>query len=267
MRVSQRGRMALGRFGIADVQLLAVDADQLGGEALTCLRRQDRLERPVLAGDEGIDLALPLDDEPHGDGLDAAGGQTGAADLVQERAEGVADETVDDASRLLRIDQVLVDAPRVQNASRIAGSVISLKVTRRALSLGTWAASATCHAMASPSRSRSVVAVDGIGPLGRPLDLGDLLAPVVGHDVLGLEVMVDVDAELALAGVLRKVTDVAVGGQDTVVRAEVALDRSRLCRRSHDHKVLWHAGSLAPPAARTVNWNGGASAGASALAR
>ena len=42
------------------------------------------------------------------------------------------------------------------NASRIAGSVISLKVTRRVLAAGTWAASATCQAIASPSRSRSV---------------------------------------------------------------------------------------------------------------
>ena len=65
--------MALGGFGIGDVQLLLVDADELGGEALPCGRRQDRLERPVLAGDEGVDLALPLDDEPHRDGLDAAG--------------------------------------------------------------------------------------------------------------------------------------------------------------------------------------------------
>ena len=42
------------------------------------------------------------------------------------------------------------------NASRMAGSVISLKVTRRVLAAGTLAASATCQAMASPSRSRSV---------------------------------------------------------------------------------------------------------------
>ncbi len=42
------------------------------------------------------------------------------------------------------------------NASRIAGSVISLNVTRRVLAGGTLAASATCQAMASPSRSRSV---------------------------------------------------------------------------------------------------------------
>ena len=205
-----------------------------------CRRRQDRLERPVLAGDERADLALPLDDEPHGDGLDAAGRQA-APDLArQERAEGVADETVDDSSRLLRIDQVLVDAPRVRErfADRRFGDLAEGDAARLvARDMG---------GLRDVPRDGLAFAVevggqvDGIGPLGRPLDLGDLLAPVVGHDVLGLEVMVDVDAELALAGVLRKVTDVAVGGQDTVVRAEVALDRSRLCRRFHDHKVLWH---------------------------
>ncbi len=42
------------------------------------------------------------------------------------------------------------------NASRMAPSVISLKVTRRVFSAGTSAAAATCQAIASPSRSRSV---------------------------------------------------------------------------------------------------------------
>ncbi len=42
------------------------------------------------------------------------------------------------------------------NASRMAPSVISLNVTRRVLPAGTRAASATCQAIASPSRSRSV---------------------------------------------------------------------------------------------------------------
>ena len=41
-------------------------------------------------------------------------------------------------------------------ASRMALSVISLKVTRRVFAAGTCAASATCQAIASPSRSRSV---------------------------------------------------------------------------------------------------------------
>ena len=240
MGVPKRGCVAIGGFRIADVQLLPVDADELGGEALPCRRRQDRLERPVLAGDERGDLALPLDDEPHRDGLDAAGRQAAANLARQERAEGVADQTVDDAPRLLRVDEVLVDAPRVGErlADRRFGD----------LAEGDAARLLARHVRRLRDVPRDGLAfavevggqVDGVGTLRRPLDLGDLLATVVGHDVFGLEVVVDVHAELALARVLRQVADVAVRGQDAVVRPEVALDRARLCRRFHDHEVLWH---------------------------
>ena len=89
-------------------------------------------------------------------------------------------------------------------------------------------------------------------PLAALLDVVDLLAAVVGDDVLGREVVVDVDAELALAGVLGQVADMAVGGEDAVVVAEIALDRPRLGRRLDDHEVLRHGrecstGSFAHP--------------------
>ena len=83
---------------------------------------------------------------------------------------------------------------------------------------------------------------DVVGPAGGLLDRRDLLAPVLRDDVLGLEVVVDVDAELALARVLGQVADVAVRGEDLVVLAEVALDRPRLGGRLHDHEVLRHGG-------------------------
>ena len=92
----------------------------------------------------------------------------------------------------------------------MAGSVISLKVTRRVLSRGTWAASATCQAIASPSRSRSVARKTWSAPRGGLLDVGDLLAAVVRDHVVGCEVVVDVHAELALAGILGQVADMAV---------------------------------------------------------
>jgi hypothetical protein len=62
------------------------------------------------------------------------------------------------------------------------------------------------------------------------LDRVDLLLPVVGDHVLRREPMLDVDAELALAGVIGQVADVAVRRQDTVIVAEVTLDRPRLGR-------------------------------------
>ena len=202
--------------------------------------RQDRLDRPVLAGGEGVDLALALDDESDRDGLDATRRQAALDLLADERAERVADEAIDDPAGLLRVDEVLVDVAWV--GERLAdGGLGDLGEGHPARAAGrTLAASATCHAIASPSRSRSVARIDRVGRLGRLRDVGDLLAPVLGDDVFGLEVVVDVDAELALAGVLRQVADMAIRREDLVVGAEVALDGPGLCGGFDDDEVLGH---------------------------
>ena len=156
----------------------------------------------------------------------------------EERAERVADEPVDDPAGLLGVDEVLSMSRGWANASRIAPSVISLKVTRWVFDAG------DVGGLGDVPGDRLALAVevggevDVVGALGRLLDLGDLLAAVVGDHVFGREVVVDVDAELALAGVLGQVADVAVGGEDPVVGAEVALDRPRLGGRFDDHEVL-----------------------------
>ena len=103
-------------------------------------------------------------------------------------------------------------------ASRMADSVISLKVTRRVLAVG------HVGGLGDVPRDRLTLAVevgreiDHVRALGRLLDVVDLLAAVLADHVLGREVVVDVHAELALAGVLRQVADVAVRGQDAIVR-------------------------------------------------
>ena len=105
--------MAVGGRLVGDVERLAVDAHELRRERVAGRRGQDRLDRPVLAGRERLDLALALDDEADRDRLDATGRQA-AADLArQQRAERVADEPVDDAAGLLRVDEVLVDVARI----------------------------------------------------------------------------------------------------------------------------------------------------------
>ena len=111
--VADRGGVAVGGLAVADVERGAVDPDELRGERLAALGREDRLERPVLAGGERLDLPLALDDEPHRDGLDAAGRQAGADLPAQERAQRVADEPVDDPAGLLGVDEVRVDVARM----------------------------------------------------------------------------------------------------------------------------------------------------------
>jgi hypothetical protein len=81
---------------------------------------------------------------------------------------------------------------------------------------------------------------DRVGARGLAGDAVDLLAAIVGHDVVGPEIVLDVDAQLALAGVLRQVADMAVGREDVEVRAQVAFDRARLGRRFDDHQVPCH---------------------------
>ena len=70
----------------------------------------------------------------------------------------------------------------------------------------------------------------GVGRLGRSGDVRDVATAGLGDLVLGGEVVVDVHAELAFAGVLGQITHMAVAGQDPVVLAEIPLDRARFGR-------------------------------------
>ena len=68
---------------------------------------------------------------------------------------------------------------------------------------------------------------------GEPLGLGDrrdLLSAVFADHVIGRKAMLDVNAELVLAGVLGQVADMPVRGQHAVAGTEVTLDRPRLGR-------------------------------------
>ena len=58
---------------------------------------------------EGDDLAFALDDEPHGDALHAACGERRTHLLPEDGRELEADQTVEDAARLLGVDQIHVD--------------------------------------------------------------------------------------------------------------------------------------------------------------
>ena len=151
-----RGDVALGGLAVADDRLRPVDPDELGAERRPARRDEERLDRPVLDRRERPDLALPIDHEANGDRLDPAGRQSRADLARDQRAERVADHPVDDPARLLGIDEVLVDRPGVGEglADRRLGDLAERHPAVR--SGARPIASATCQAIASPSRSRSV---------------------------------------------------------------------------------------------------------------
>jgi hypothetical protein len=234
----------LGSGAIADLDRLALDPDELGLECLARLGLQERAKRPVLPRDERIDLALPLDHEAHGHGLHATRRQPAPNLARDQRAERVAHEPIDDPARLLGVDEVGVDAPRVREG--LANGTLGDLGERDSPRLRR----GNVRRLGHVPRDRFALAVevggevDGVGALCRLGDVGDLLATVLRDHVLGREAVLDVHAELALAGIVGQVTDVPVRRQDTVIVAEVALDRPCLGWRLDDHEVLRHRGGV-----------------------
>ena len=111
-------RALLSRRSFLWSSLLPVDLGEPRGERRRRAALEPRLDRPVLLGHEGADLALALADDAHRDRLHAPGREPAADLLPEERAELVADEPVEDAARLLRVEAVLVELARVLRAPR-----------------------------------------------------------------------------------------------------------------------------------------------------
>jgi hypothetical protein len=136
-----------------------------------------------------------------------------------------------------------VELERVLDGFEHAFFVISLNITRWMLALESRISSAMCQAMASPSRSGSGASKHPRRPLGRGLDLRDDLLLAVDDDVLGLEIVLDIDAD----GGLGQVLDVSDGGLHLEPWPKVLLDGARLGRRLDDDQRAAHALGRASP--------------------
>ena len=216
------------------------------------LRIEGREQVPPLGRAERHSLALPLDDEACRHRLDAAGREPGHDLLPEHRRDLVAVEAVEDAARLLRVDEPLVDLARVVQCGldRRAGDLVEDHSPDGNLRLQ--------HLEQVP-RDRLSFAVlvrreqelVGVGELLAQLRDGPLLVGV--DDVQRLEAVLDVDAEARprlafvllrdLGGAVREVANVADRGLDDELGPEVAGDRARLCRRLDDDETLRHGRS------------------------
>ncbi len=190
----------LGRGAIADLGLGSVDPDQVGIERRAVGGDEPRRDRPVLAGREASDLPLALHDEAHRDRLDSPGREARAHLAREERAQRVPHQAIDDPARLLRVDKVLVDLPRMGEGMQDGGLGDLAEGDPRQL-----LRRERCRLRHVPG-DRLALAVevrgqeDPVRVPGRPLDGVDVLPrSLVGDHVLGREVVLHVHPELALA--------------------------------------------------------------------
>ncbi len=231
----------------------AVDGVQLGREhplVVLAAGVEGALEVPVGREPERHPLPLPVDHQPGGDGLDAAGREAGHDLLPEDRRDLVAVEAVQDPARLLGLDEVHVEVARVLGGGEdrrlgdlvedhpAHGDVLRLQLVEEV-----------------PGDGLALAVLIGgevelVGVLEQVLQLADLRLLPLRDDVVGLEAVLDVDREPApglvldlrrgVGSALREVTDVADRGLDDVVPTEEAPDLLGLRRRLDDHQLVCH---------------------------
>ena len=199
---------AVRRFGVLETEGLVIEAlagelVEVGGERRRLVAFEARGDRPVLLRHERLDLALALADDAHRDRLHAAGGEPAAHLLPQERADLVADQPVEDAARLLRVVLVPIELERVLDRllNGLLGDLVeqdAVDVLLVADALGDVPGDGLAFAIGVGRQVDVLFVFRGL------LELVDDFALAVNDLVLRLEVVLDVDAELATSAGRRR---------------------------------------------------------------
>ena len=205
---------------------LALGVAEVAGGELAVAGAEHGVQQPVLLGHEGAYLLLPVHDHARRDGLHAACGEPAAYLLPQQRRELVAHYPVEDAARLLGVHKVDVYVPRRGDA--LGHHALCYLVEGDAAGL-----------VVRQGQQLLQVPGDGLSlavRVGREIDHGRLLAALlqVGYhvllaldgDILRLKAVLYIHAHRALG----QVPQVAHGGHDLVVAAQILLDGPGLGR-------------------------------------
>ncbi len=211
------------------------------------------VDRPVFLLLEGFDFALTLDDQPQSDGLHASGGKAAAHFVPEQRRNLVSDQAVQDTTRLLSIDQILIDVAGmlesflhgafgdfVEGDAADAAEPVSIFIfifvftLRFVVGFLFLFPGAVVGELAGEMRSNGFAfavgigsEIDGVDAEGQLLQLGQNFLFAGNDDVLSAEVVVDVHTQSALGQIFH----VAVRGLDGEVLAQILLNGFRLSGR------------------------------------
>ena len=170
----KRGADFLGVFAVGDFDLLFALAQEASIEGGRLRAGEVGVDGPVFFFLERLDFAFAVDDQAESDGLHASGGKAAADFVPEQRRDLIADQAIEHAARLLRVDQVAVNVARMFERGSycllrnfVEGDAADAGIVADVVGLCAFApfffflpvsspsSSARCAAMASPSRSGS----------------------------------------------------------------------------------------------------------------
>ena len=240
----QRGANLLCIFGVCDLDLLFALAQESCIEGRRLCSRKVRINRPVFFFLECLYFAFAFDDQAKRNRLHAPCGKP-AADLVpKQRRNLISNEPVEHAPRLLRIHQMLIDIARMLKrftyrplCDLIKGHAAKALVPVFFFFLFLFRFRTVTQFFGKMRGNGFAFAVRVRGEIDRVhadselLQLGDDLLFTGNDDVLGIEIVIDVDAQRALG----QIFDVPERGLNRVALAQILLNCFRLGRRFDDN--------------------------------
>src|SRR5208282_4375314 len=229
-------RPRLGQLAGFVVDALVFVAVEPRLERRRILARQTGVERPIFFSAKCLAFALAIDDYPERDRLHAPRADA-ALDLVpQQRAELVSNQPVEHPSRLVRVEQVVIELRGIVH--RLLDGSRRDFMQQDAADVGRGLA----EMVGDMPRDRLAFAirvarqVDVFLALGGALDLADHLLFAFDYDIVGREIVLDIDPQLALG----QVHDVTDRRHDLVIATQVTPDRFRLCGRFDNYEIFCH---------------------------
>ena len=224
-------RLAGGRLDFLAVPAVIVRDEGLPAAVI----QQLRVDRPVLLRHEGADFAFAVDHHAHCRRLHATGGESAAHLFPQQRRELVAHDAVENTARLLRVHQILINGAGREDA--FADHLFGDLVEGHALGLFI-AQAQQCLEMPGDRLALAVrvrCKIDHVAGLGGFFQFVDQRFLALDRLVIGLEVMLDIYADLALG----QIAQMPHAGRDDKVLAQIFANGLGLCRGFHNDQVLF----------------------------
>ena len=235
---SDCGKNAVGIVFVADFKFAVVDFCKFCREAAFAALRKNRGKVPVLFRNERLNLPLSLADKAERHRLHASSADPPFDPRPQQRTDHISDNPIENAPRLLRINQIHVQIPRMLKRLCDGGTrdLMECDPFERGLAVDILQDLVQMPGDRLSFAVRVGRQIDFLHGPGGLFQFRQILAARFGLLILRRKIMLDIDSERTF----RQIPDMAVGRFDDIILPEDFSDCFRLRRRLDYNQFIRH---------------------------